>query len=92
MSNIKKRTIIVWSIIGGFVLALGTFLLVWFCGASYPIYDAIARKEFAIPGLSNLVPQGLATLPENEDGYDFAMSGYMADGSASRIYLIDTGT
>lgn len=92
MSTIKKRTIIVWSIIGGFILALGTFLLVWFCGASYPVYDAIARKEFAIPGLSNLVGQGLATLPENEEGYDFVMSGYMADGSASRLYVIDKET
>ncbi|HIY97484.1 MAG TPA: hypothetical protein H9729_07330 [Candidatus Borkfalkia excrementigallinarum] len=85
----KKRRMIVLSIVGAFVLALGIFLIVWYCGASYPQFYSLARQEFAIPGLSDGVcPQGLTALPENEQGYDFAMSGYLSKG-ASRVYLID---
>ena len=79
--------------VGGFFVALGVFLVIWFCGASYPHFDEIAREEFTIPGMDEKgVPQGLTALPENEEGYDFAMSCYMADDSPSRIYLIDADT
>ena len=90
MSEKKSRKgRIALCIVGAAVLALGVFLIVWYCGASYPQFDSLARQEFAIPGLSDGVcPQGLTALPENEQGYDFAMSGYLSSG-ASRVYLID---
>lgn len=85
----RKKGRIALCIVCAFVLALGIFLIVWYCGASYPQFDPLARQEFAIPGLSDGVcPQGLTALPENEQGYDFAMSGYLSSGP-SRIYLID---
>lgn len=85
----SKKGRIALCIVGAVVLALGVFLIVWYCGATYPQFYALARQEFAIPGLSDGVcPQGLTALPENEQGYDFAMSGYLSSG-ASRVYLID---
>ena len=85
----RKKGRIALCIVCAFVLALGIFLIVWYCGASYPQFDPLARQEFAIPGLSDGVcPQGLTALPENKQGYDFAMSGYLSSGP-SRIYLID---
>ena len=85
----SKKGRIALCIVGAAVLALGIFLIVWYCGATYPQFYALARQEFAIPGLSEGVcPQGLTALPENEEGYTFAMSGYMSEG-ASRVYLID---
>ena len=46
-----------------------------------------ADKEFAIPGLSeNYVPQGLDYLPDSQS---FISCGYMSEGEASRVYLID---
>lgn len=83
-----KKGRIALCIVGAFVVALGIFLVVWYCGATYPQFTPIARQEFAIPGLSDGVcPQGLCSLPENERGYDFAMSGYLSSGP-SRVYLI----
>ena len=85
----RKKGRIALCIVGAFVLALGIFLIVWYCGASYPRFYELARQEFAIPGLSDGVcPQGLTALPENGQGYDFAMSGYLSSGP-SRVYLID---
>ena len=85
----SKKGRIALCIVGAAVLALGIFLVVWYCGASYPQFDSLARREFAIPGLSDGVcPQGLTALPENGQGYDFAMSGYLSSG-ASRVYFID---
>ena len=85
----SKKGRIALCIVGAVVLALGIFLIVWYCGATYPQFYALARQEFAIPGLSeDVCPQGLTALPENEEGYTFAMSGYMSEG-ASRVYLID---
>lgn len=85
----SKKGRIALCIVGAAVLALGIFLVVWYCGASYPQFDSLARREFAIPGLSDGVcPQGLTALPENGQGYDFAMSGYLSKGP-SRVYLID---
>ncbi len=86
----KKGKAVALGIVSVLVLALGVFLLVWYFGASFPAYDAVKREEVTIPGLKEgISPQGLCTLPENQAGYDFAMSGYMTDGSASRVYLMD---
>lgn len=49
-----------------------------------------AEKEFIIPGLGdNFIPQGI-TYDENS-GY-YLISGYMSDGTASRIYTVDPNT
>lgn len=70
-------------------VALFVFLFVWFFGASYPAFFGGAKEEAKIPGLADgISPQGLCPVPENGEGYEFAMSGYMADGSASRVYLV----
>ncbi|MDE5897099.1 MAG: hypothetical protein K2H43_04730 [Clostridia bacterium] len=69
------------------LVALAVFLIVWFFGASYPAFYKNAREEGKIPFLrEGISPQGLC--PIEADGYDFAMSGYMVDGSPSRICLI----
>ena len=78
------------SIILAIVVALFIFLMVWFFGASYPAFDAIASQSFTIQGLKEgISPQGLCTLPAGGE-YDFAMSGYMVDGSPSRVYLVNS--
>lgn len=70
-------------------VALFVFLCVWFFGARYPAFFGSAKEEAEIPGLKEgISPQGLCPVPENAEGYEFAMSGYMVDGSASRVYLI----
>ncbi len=95
MENVKKKTKkgkIIWTVVGAVLGALTVFLLIWYLGASYPDYDAVKKEEFSIPGLNKISPQGLCVLPENEQGYDFAMSGYMTDKTPSKIYLIDADT
>ena len=61
----------------------------------FKAYDAIkynsfysgAEKEFVIPGLKeNYVPQGFDYLSEKDL---FLACGYMSDGTASRVYVID---
>lgn len=85
-----KKLTIALSVVGGFLAALFIFLMVWFFGASYPAFDKVAAETFTIRGLKEgISPQGLCNLPAGYD-YDFAMSGYMVDDSASRIYLINS--
>jgi len=49
-----------------------------------------SEKEFIIPGLSDkFVPQGVSY--DENSGY-YLVSGYMSDGSASRIYTVDPET
>lgn len=82
---------IAWISVGAAVLALAIFLLIWYFGASFPAFEKMSKKEFSIPGLKDGVcPQGLCALPENEQGYEFAMSGYCGE-KASRVYLIGGG-
>lgn len=82
-----KRRIVGLSVLLAFLLALATFLIFWFFGARYPEFYADLREEAAIPGLKEgIAPQGLC--PVESEEYEFAMSGYMVDGSASRVYLI----
>lgn len=69
--------------------ALFVFLCVWLFGADYTVFDELTRAERKIPGLkSGLSPQGLCPLPENEGGFEYAMSGYLPDKAPSRVYLI----
>lgn len=88
------------------VILLSIFLMIWFLGDSYKDFDNNFTKEFKIAGLKDgAVPQGLGNCSaeyevENANGDKvkksqqyFFMTGYMVDGSASRIYVTgaDTG-
>lgn len=85
----SKGKIIGLSVALVFCVALFVFLTVWFFGARYPSFSDNATEEAKIPGLKEgISPQGLCPVPENAEGYLFAMSGYMIDGSPSRVYLI----
>lgn len=83
----KGRMIVAFSCLGVLVLTL----LIYYFGAFYPKFNAHAKeKEFAIPGLNEtFVPQGMDYYAEDEV---FFVSGYMSDGSPSRIYVVDAKT
>lgn len=92
MEKKRKKLFIALGCVGGVLLALAVFLLVWYFGASYPKFYETGRDEFEIPGLNEgLCPQGICTLPDNDMGYDFAVSGYLAKEEPSRIYFVDEG-
>lgn len=56
----------------------------------YQEFYTTAEKEYEIPGLNDkFIPQGLCYI---EKANIIAISGYMDDNSASRIYLIDAKT
>ena len=84
MSKGWKITLIVIASLFAFIfLFLGIYFL-WPWNAKF--FD-IATKEFNIPGLdSTFVPQGFADIG---DANTFIISGYMSDGSASRLYVVD---
>lgn len=85
-----KTPKIILSIFCAIVLALGTFLIVWFCGKNYKDFYSYANEKFEIPALAEgLTPQGLHY---DETNNVFLVSGYMKDGSASRIYKITDNT
>ena len=86
MPKFLKRLLIILAIILGTVLLLlagiraGERIV-------YASFYANADKAFAIPSLSeNYTPQGLDYL---SDSQSFITCGYMSDGEASRVYLID---
>ena len=67
------------------LIALCVFLMIWYLGDDYPDFTRRFTKESAIPGLAEgFMPQGAAEY----DGTTY-ISGYMADGSPSRIYAVD---
>lgn len=83
-----RRSIITLSVFAIFFAAVFVFLSVWWFGERFPAFENAAETGVRIPGLDDgISPQGLCALPENDGGYDFAMSGYI-EGSPSRVYLI----
>jgi hypothetical protein len=80
MSKIKKGFLIAGSIL----LVLILFLSIWYFGAFYPNFKS--TKRLSIPGLKDgFVPQGICRV----DDYNiWLISGYMADGSKSRVYKV----
>ncbi len=87
LSKTKKIFSIFSIILAIIFVAIGIFLIVWFCGDSYSQFNSLAEKEFAIPGLSSgFTPQGL---DYEETDNIFLVCGYMNNGSASRVYVVD---
>lgn len=82
---IGKILLIIVIIIGLFIGGLNLFQRI----GSKDFYKS-AEKEFIIPGLSDgFVPCGISF--DDNSGY-YLISGYMRDGSASRIYTVDSET
>ena len=83
----KAKTFI---ILGSVAILLFVTLMVYFFGAKYPEFNQVSAKEFEIPGLeTSFVPQGL---DYDSTSDKFVVCGYMGDGSASRIYIVDAKT
>ncbi len=84
MSKAKKITLIS---VSSFLIAIMCFILIWYFGDNYTGFYNIANAEFEIAGLDEgFIPQGL----DYEETTDTYLScGYMNDGSASRIYVVD---
>lgn len=83
----KSKLITALAVIAGVIVALGVFLMVWYMGDSYPDFEGRFRQEAEIPALDDgFIPQGLGN-----NGDTMLVSGYMNDGGASRIYVIDDG-
>lgn len=86
MTRKKKITLIV---VISLIVALLAAVLIYYFGETFPVYTNIRKSEFKIPGLKDgFVPQGFE-YDENSNSY--FISGYMADNSASRIYVLEQG-
>lgn len=84
----KTRKIILSVVI--VIAVLASAFGIYFYADSYPEFYAIATKQFQIPGLETaFVPQGIEQDPNTKT---FLISGYMSNGEASRIYLVDQTT
>ncbi len=82
-----RKAIIALSIVAAFVAILDAFLAFWWFGARHPDFSAVSKKVAEVPGLeSGLSPQGICTLPQNDGGYTYAVSGYLS--GPSRVYLV----
>lgn len=73
------------------VIVFVGILLIYYFGATHKEFESLDPKsEFGIPGLDDAyVPQGVEYI---EQADLFLMSGYMSDGSASRLYVINHKT
>ena len=80
----KKNLFLI--ILSSVIVVLFITVMIYYFGACYKEFYAIASKQFKIPGLeTKFVPQGL-----DYDGNDyFLVSGYMSNGENSRIYFVD---
>lgn len=86
MSKSKLTVTIVTIIV---FVAFLIFGIVYYFGVNYSDFYAMAEQEFEIQGLEDgFTPQGLAYDNNNH----FLVSGYMDDGSASRIYVVNSET
>lgn len=84
MTKIQKRLFISFSCI---LILLGSFVLFWYFGDTYKDFYPIASAEFEIAGLDEgYTPQGLTY---EKTSNIFLTCGYMKNGSASRIYVVD---
>lgn len=87
MSKLQKRFFISLTCI---IVILGSLLLFWYFGDTYHQFYPIANAEFKIEGLKDgFVPQGLTY---DETSNTFLTCGYMNNGDASRVYVINGQT
>ena len=86
----KTRTKVGLIIMACIIAMLGVAVYIYYFAASYPAFNAIAVKDFKIPGLeTKFVPQGI---DYDQTSNKFLVSGYMSNGSASRFYIINNET
>ena len=84
-----RKIVTVFAVIASVVAALVVFLMVWYLGDRYPDFERRFRQETEIPALDEgFIPQGLGN---SADGDVMFISGYMNDGSPSRIYVLEDG-
>lgn len=84
MTKAKKITAITLSCI---FAVLSIFMIFWYFGESYGDFYSKATKEFEIAGLDEgFTPQGITY---DETSKTFLTCGYMKNGSASRIYVVN---
>ncbi len=93
----RKKLFITLTCVLSFIAVISIFLAVWFLGDDYDDLDDSFRKEFSIEGLDDdAVPQGMGNcyvkLGDKAAEQYFFISAYMADGSASRIYVTGTNS
>lgn len=78
-----KKFIIITSAI---IIVIVSALLIYYFADNYDEFYSISTAEYDIPGLDDgFTPQGIAYVDEN----NVLMSGYMKDGSLSRIYVVN---
>ena len=86
----KKLTVAV-AVVLCVVFTLGVFFMFWYLDDDYPDFENNFTEEFAIPALNEgFIPQGMGSYKDDSETY-FFISGYMNDGSASRIYVVTSG-
>jgi len=86
MQKKKRIRTVVLAVLGVLLAAIAIFLLIWYCGARYPRFEEISKKEARLPDLSDgLAPQGICILPDGT----YCLSGYMPDHAPSRLYVTD---
>lgn len=87
MSKGKKITCLILAIT--FVI-LSSVVLFWYFGDNYYQFYSTASKEFEIAGLNEgFVPQGMCY---DRNSNNFITCGYMKNGEASRIYVVNAQT
>ena len=87
MSKGKLATTIIMLII---FVAFAIFAIVYYFGESYSEFYKNSTQEFEVAGLDEgFTPQGISHEEENDI---FLVGGYMSNGSASRIYVVDGET
>ncbi len=74
-------------------VAFTIFAFIYYFGEDYSEFNATAREEFEVVGLADgLVPQGFTNYHESTSEGKFFVGGYMTDGSASRVYVVNAET
>lgn len=88
--HIKKSHFVTAIVMMIIFVAFTIFAFVYYFGEPYTEFYRTARAEFEIVGLEdNLVPQGMDYYAEDNI---FLVGGYMSDGKASRVYIVDGET
>lgn len=90
--SIKKSHFVTAIVTMIIFVAFTIFAFIYYFGEQYRDFYRTAKAEFEIVGLSdNLVPQSLSYLNDAENNI-FLVGGYMSDGRASRVYVVDGET